>query len=209
MALEPPEFFPYSADLTAGSLKIAESRVVADLLLRGTESEGWKRAMLLENKLQSRTPATAKRLVRLIRNRLETMTPRLWMLIRDGHQIVATHACLAATIKQNRLVADFFELVLREQYRQFAVVLNRYLWNDFIDDCLIRHSVSVSTGRPVWTESTIRRMRSSMFQILEQAGYIENTKTLRLQNVHIAGEVVHYLQEHDESEVLRRIQLIS
>lgn len=203
-----PSGFPYSADLTAGSLKIAESRVIADLLLRGTEGEDWKRALELENELQARTPATARRLARLIRNRLEMMTPELWMLVRDGHQTVATHACLAATVKQNQLVADFFDLILREQYRQFAVLLDRHLWNDFIDDCLIRHPVS-STDRPVWSESTVRRMRSSMFQILEQAGYIENTKTLRLQNVHIAEEVTRYLQANDEIDVLRHIQLVS
>lgn len=203
-----PSDFPYNADLTAGSLKVAESRVIADLLLRRTEGKDWKRALESENKLQARTPATARRLARLIRNRLETMTPELWTLVRDGHQTIATHACLAATIKQNRLVADFFDLVLRDQYNQFAVVLRKHLWNDFIDDCQIRYPI-VPTKQPVWTESTIRRMRSSMFQILEQAGYIENTKTLRLQSVYIAQEVVRYLQDHDETDVLHRIQFVS
>ena len=38
--------FPHSVDLRAGSLKVAESRGVADLLLRGTKGEGWKRVLL-------------------------------------------------------------------------------------------------------------------------------------------------------------------
>ena len=39
---------------------------------------------------------------------------------------------------------------------------------------------------PQWNESTRRRLRSSVFQTLAQAGYIENTRSLKLQNVHIA-----------------------
>ena len=206
MVLSNSNVFPYSADLTAGSLKVAESRIVADLLLRGIDEKIWKQRIQIENVLQTRTPATARRLGRLIRNRLETMSLGLWKLVRDGHLVVATHACLAATVKQSRLVADFFDFVLREQYQRFAVVLDRHLWNDFIENAYIRFQIE-PTERPVWTETTVRRLRSSLFQILEQAGYVENTRTLRLRNVFIADEVVRCLQNNDESTVLRCIQL--
>ena len=63
----------YKADITAGSLKVAESRVIADLLLRGIDQQEWKDAVLHQNVLQARHPATAVRLARLIRSRLELM----------------------------------------------------------------------------------------------------------------------------------------
>ena len=47
---------------------------------------------------------------------------------------------------------------------------------------------------PQWNESTRRRLRSSVFQMLAQAGYIENTRSLKLQTVHIADQVLRYLQ---------------
>ena len=34
----------YKADITAGALKLPESRIVADLLLPGPDAEGWKDA---------------------------------------------------------------------------------------------------------------------------------------------------------------------
>jgi len=46
-----------------------------------------------------------------------------------------------------------------------------------------------------WNESTRRRLRSSVFQTLAQAGFIESTKTLKLQPVHIAPQVLRYLTE--------------
>ena len=192
----------YRADLTAGSLKVAESRVIADLLLRDADRAAWKAAIETENRLQTRSPATAKRLVSLIRQRLETMTPDLWELVRDGNQQVATHACLAAAVKRSRLLADFFEVVLQEQYQVFAERVTKQHWEDFVADCQSR-----DPKMNEWSDLTITRLRSSVFQILAQAGYVESTKNLRLQTVFIADSVVKYLKNHEEDGVLRCIQI--
>jgi hypothetical protein len=192
----------YKADLTAGSLKVVESRVIARLLLQQADDDVWKAALGTDNLLQARSPATARRLARLIRNRLETMSPELWKLVKGGSSTVATHACLAAAVKHSALLADFLELVVKEQYRIFGDKLTYQMWDDFIADCQNRDA-----ELPEWSESTIQRLRSSVFQILQQAGYIDNTKSLRLQTVHIAGEVVKYLEKNDESSVLRCIQV--
>jgi hypothetical protein len=191
----------YRADITAGSLKVSESRVIADLLLKQADDDMWKCALGRDNLLQARSPETARRLSRLIRNRLETMTPELWKLVRDGSATVATHACLAAAVKHSALLADFLELVVKEQYGIFAEKLTYQLWDDYVADCQ-----SGDPELPEWSESTIRRLRSSVFQILEQAGYIDSTKSLRLQTVHIADEVVRHLENNDEGSVLRCIQ---
>ncbi len=192
----------YRADLTAGSLKVAESRVIADLLLKQIDDAAWKAALGQDNLLQTRSPATSRRIARLIRNRLETMSPELWKLVRDGNSTVATHACLAAAVKHSSLLADFLEHVLKEQYRVFAEKLPLTVWGDFVADCQSR-----DPEIPEWSESTIKRLKSSVFQILQQAGYIESTKSLRLQSVHIADEVVRYLKSHDEGNVLRCIEV--
>jgi hypothetical protein len=89
----------YKADITAGALKLPESRLIADLLLRRVDAESWRDAIVTKNILRVRNPATAQRLARLIRARLETMEPHLWKLIRDGNADVATHALFAAAVK--------------------------------------------------------------------------------------------------------------
>ena len=60
---------------------------------------------------------------------------------------------------------------------------------------------------PQWREATSARLRSSVFQILAQAGYIEHTRTLTLQPVYIASPVLGYLTAHHEQYVLRCIQV--
>jgi hypothetical protein len=50
-------------------------------------------------------------------------------------------------------------------------------------------------------------MRSSVFQILEQAGYIDDTKSRLVKNVYIADEVLQYLRNNNEKRVLHCINL--
>lgn len=192
----------YKADITAGSLKVSESKIIADLLLRGMDKQEWQAAIIEQNVLQARSLETARRLTRLIRGRLEAMEADLWKLVRDGTGEVATHAVLAAAIKHSPLLGDFLDLVVREHYRLFSATLSNRCWEDYLVDCRGR-----DPEMPIWNESTRKRLRSSVFQILAQAGYIENTRSKRLQTVHIASQVLQYLERHDEHYVLRCIQV--
>ena len=190
----------YQAAISAGSLKVAESRIIADLLLRGINSHDWSAELVENNVLQIRSPETAVRLARLLRARLELMQPTLWEMVRDGSASLATHACLAAAVKHSPLLGDFLDITVREQYRLFRPALSHVMWEHFIEDCRNR-DLKMSH----WSESTVVRIRSIVFAILAQAGYIENTRTLRLQTVYIAKKVLNYLHEQNEKYVLRCI----
>jgi hypothetical protein len=192
----------YRAEITAGSLKVRESRIIADLLLRQVSGEDWDRELFDNNILQTKSRKTAERLVQLLRPRLETMGEELWKLIRDGSSVVAAHACLAAAVKHSALLGDFLDMVVREQYRLRNPALPRATWHRYIEDCQARDAEMSD-----WSESTIERLRSSVFQILAQAGYLENTRSLKLQTVHISREVLRYLHDKNESYVLRCIQV--
>lgn len=192
----------YSADITAGSLKPAESRVVADLLLRGVGDEDWKHAIQNDNALRSRNPATSIRVARLIRKRLETMSRDLWVLVRDGSGTVTTHALMAAAVKHSPLLGDFLDLVVREQWRVFSPTLPKRLWEDYLHGCRER-----DPEMPQWNDSTRRKTGTVAYHMLVQAGYIENTRSLKLRAVHITDPVLQNLRDNDEKYVLRCLQV--
>lgn len=192
----------YRAEITAGALKLPESRLIADLLLRRVDEGGWRDAIVTTNVLQARNPATARRLATLIRSRLETMGPDLWGLVRDGTGMVATHAVFAAAVKHSPLLGDFLDLVVGEQYRLFGNALSKTMFAEYLEGCRER-----DPDMPQWNETTRRRVRSSVFQMLAQAGYIENTRSLKLQVVHVADQVLKYLKANQEDYVLRCIQV--
>jgi Putative inner membrane protein (DUF1819) len=192
----------YRADITAGALKLRESRIIADLLLSNVDAEGWRDAIVTNNILQARNPETASRLTRLIRKRLETMRPELWMLVRDGKGTVATHAVFAAAVKHSALLGDFLRIVVDDQYRLFGTKLSNQLFADYLESCRER-----DPEMPQWNETTRSRLRSSVFQMLTQAGYIADTRSLALQTVRIAELVLRYLKAHNEEYVLSCIQV--
>ncbi|WP_316231135.1 DUF1819 family protein [Bradyrhizobium sp. SZCCHNR1051] len=192
----------YRADITAGSLKLSESRRIADLLLHKVDAAGWADAIVKRNILQARRPETARRLAQLIKSRLETLGPDIWELIRDGKGSVATHAVFAAAVKHSPLLGDFLALVVADQYQRFGKSLSNKMFSDYLDGCRERDPLM-----PAWTEETCLRVRSSVFQMLAQAGYIENTRNLKLQSVHVADPVVRCLKANREDYVLRCLQV--
>lgn len=192
----------YRATITSGSLKVSESRRIAGLLLRGVDKQAWTLAIQEENILQSRSPETARRLSHLLRARLEPMQPELWQMVSKGSNLLATQACLAAAVKHSALLGDFLDLVVREQYQTYQPALSKVLWTKYVEDCGNRDPEMLQ-----WNDSTTTRLRSTVFQILAQAGYIESTKTLKLQTVHIAKEVLQYLVDNNERYVLRCLQV--
>lgn len=196
------DYMRYSSEITSGSLKVAESRIIADLLLQEVSREEWNRAIIENNVLQARSKNTAIRQGRFLRRRLESMEAPLWKLVRDGSKPTATHACLAAAVKCSFLLGDFLDLVLREEYRAFTPALSPRHWEAYLEGC---HSRDPEMGD--FTESTCDRLRSTVFQILAQAGYLENTHTLKLQRVHIDSKVLAYLSAANEKYVLKCIQV--
>jgi len=192
----------YAATITAGALKPAESRVVADLLLRGVTGAAWRAAIEQDNVLQAKSIATAKRLARLIRDRLAPFDPAVWKMVRDSANPVVQHALLAAAVKHSPLLGDFLDLVVREQFRRFAPTLPISLWEDYLLDCRGR-----DPEMPWWNESTRQRLRSSVYLCLAQAGFLENTRSLKLQPVFIATQVLRLLESSDERYVLRCLQV--
>ena len=130
------------------------------------------------------------------------MDKDLWLLVRDGNGTIATHAVFAAAVKHSHLLGDFLEIVVAEQYRVFSKAITNKMFEDFLDGCRER-----DPNMPQWHETTRKRLRSSVFQMLAQAGYIENTRSLKLQSVHFADQVLRYLKANQEKYVLNCIQV--
>ena len=107
-----------------------------------------------------------------------------------------------AAIKQSPLLGDFLGLIVAEQYRLFAKTLSNKLFDAYLEGCKVR-----DPDMPEWNENTKRRLRSSVFQMLAQAGYLENTRSLSLLPVQIS-EQVHpaLLEARKEAYVLRCLE---
>ncbi len=192
----------YTATLTSGSLKPRESRIVADLLLLRVSDTDWKDAIERRNVLQARALASAVSLGRLLRTRLEGFDAPLWKMVRDGDKELSIQALLACAVKHSVLLRDFMDLALRNEFRIFRPELTTGVWTSFLEVCRSRDAAMSD-----WSDSTCDRLRSTVFQILAQAGYLGDTRSRKLQSVLIRPELSTYLREKGENHLLSCLQL--
>jgi hypothetical protein len=153
---------------------------------------------VIDNILQKRTPAAAKRQARLIKNRLSLMQRDLWEIILSGPNDAATQALLAAAIKHSRLLGDFMDTVVRRHRLAFTPKLSDKDWKEFMDAC-----AQVDPAVDQWTASTRAKLRQVVFRILAESGYVDTTRNLRLMPVIVIPEIRRYLLNHSEHDILR------
>lgn len=193
----------YTATITSATLRLRESRIIADLLIRQVSDAAWRKAVIENNVLQMSSVESIKRISRLLRARIEPLGETIWLLIRDGDRLQATQATFAGAVKQSRLLGDFMDIPLREQRSLFAQKLEHRLWTEYIESCRGR-----DPEMPKWSDSTIKKLRSSVFSMLSEAGYLKNTRSLLLQNVYIDDQLRRYLRERGENYVLRCLEVM-
>lgn len=190
--------FSYDSDLVGGSLMVRESRIVADLMLSRASREDWEEEIVVENRLQKRTPATARRLAQSIRKRLERVEPEFWRALRDGDEDLATQVAFCAALERNLLLVEFMERVVADAYLTHAEKLELYQWDDFLEECAERDPAIDD-----WTESSRKKMGQVALRMLAEMGYLKDTRNLELQNVIIRPEVRTMLQDNYKQRLLQ------
>jgi hypothetical protein len=193
----------YTSTLIAATLRLREARLVADLLRQGVSDEAWRTAIYDDNLLQTGSRATASNLSLALRHRLEPLGPELWAMVCDGDRVQATQAVLAGAIKTSALLGDFIDIALREQRTLFAPTLELRVWADYIEGCRGR-----DPDMPQWSQTTLRRLRSVVFSMLAEAGYLGDTKKRRIQPVFVDDALRNLLQRNGERYVRRCMEVM-
>ena len=182
--------FSYDSDLIGGSLLVREARIIADLLLSKADDSEWKRVIQTDNRLQKRSPATAKRQASALRKRLERLDEPFWRALRDGDDELATQVAFVAVLERNLLLVEFVETVLRDAFILKTEKLAQYQWMDFLEDRAHRDP-AIGT----WTESSKKKMGQVAFRILAEVGLLQSTRSPRLRNILVRPEVNVLLED--------------
>ncbi|MDT4821031.1 hypothetical protein FQZ97_541860 [compost metagenome] len=156
---------------------------MADLLLQNASAEQWYEVIQQENRLQKRTPASAKRVAQALRKRLERLDADFWQAIRDGDDELATQVVFCSALERNLLLVEFIETVVRDAFVTRAGVLEPYHWSEFLDERSHRDP-AITT----WTESSRKKMAQVVYRMLAEVGLLESTRSMRLQSLRIRPE---------------------
>lgn len=192
----------YTAEVTAGSLMLRESREIAKLLLKDATQQEWHRALVVENVLQKTAPSTAKRMARLLRDRLATMPREVWEMVVSAPNDMALQLLLACAIKHSRILGDFMLKVVRTHFQTYNLHLSQKDWKFYLEEC--RH---IDGAVDTWSEITRKKMGQVVYRILAEAKYLDGTRTLKLQPVTILPEVRKLLEREKEKYILKAMDV--
>ena len=190
----------YNAEISAGSLLLPESRRIARLLLTSPTPEQWDVALKHENLLQKK-PATARRQVRLICNRLTTLDGEGLQLIADGDGELSTQVLFAAAARHSQILSDFLRDVYGSELRRLERTLGHRQWGDFLVECEHRDA---AVGR--WATTTRKKLFQVIVRILAEAKYLDSARNRRLTPPILHPKARAYLQRLGDAETLARME---
>ena len=187
----------YTAEISAGSLLPLESKRVAALLLTTPDEAAWRHSIDVDNILQKKTPATARRQASLIRKRLTTLDAKAWEMLVSREYEVVTQLLLASAVKHSQLLGDFMLRVYADRQRRLEPALASMDWQDFLAECA-HHDAAVAE----WSDSTKAKLFQVIVRILAEAKYLESARSMRLTPQSLHPDVRRYLSTHHETYVL-------
>jgi hypothetical protein len=178
-----------------------ESRRIAAFLLTHPDYNTWKRALIDDNILQKKAPATAIRQASLIRKRLNTLDATALEMVAQREQEVVIHLLLVAAVKHSQLLADFIKDVYIEHQRRMDLALSPGDWECFLTECTHRDSI-VSQ----WSVSTQAKLFQTIVRILVEAKYLENTRNMKLTPQSLHPDVRRHLSGHGDSALIELLE---
>lgn len=174
-----------------------ESKRLAGLLLTHPSEAAWTDAIEVQNILQKKTPATARRQAALIRKRLQTLDAAGWQLLVSREAELVYQLLLASAIKHSRLLGDFMLQVYAQRQRKLEQSLSALDWHGFLDECAHHDS-----GVAKWSESTKAKLFQVIVRILVEAKYLDNPKSMKLTPQSLHSDVLRYLRNKGEDYVI-------
>jgi Putative inner membrane protein (DUF1819) len=192
----------YNAEISAGSMMLAESRKIAALLLTNPTDAQWTHAIKVENILQKNTPATSQRQAQLIRKRLMFLDREGWALINGAELEVSIQLLLAAAIMHSRMLEDFLRDVYASQLRRMELALNVHLWDAFWVECVHRDGEIEQ-----WSVSTKHKLFQVIIRILVEAKYLDSSRKMNIAPPILHPAVISFLKRHGELGILSAMKV--
>lgn len=188
---------PFNAEISAGSLLPLESRRIAKMLLTVPDEAAWQHAIEIDNLLQKKTVATARRQATLLRKRLTTLEATAWQMIAERETEVVNQLLLAAAVKHSQLLGDFMRQVYADCQRRLDPALTLSDWQSYLSECA-HHDAAVSG----WSDSTKAKLFQVIVRILVETKYLESARSMKLTPQSLHPDVHRYLVTHHETYVL-------
>lgn len=178
----------YIGDLVGGGLFLAESRIIAESLLKNLPDNKWKSQIIENNILQKKSGQTAIRYARTIRCRIEGQGERFMTELLTASERAYIQMLMMSLLINSPVLSDFMRLTLAEARRTYKPALPADAWSEFYDS---KMRVYAELGD--FSDSTIKKMGNNAIKALVDSGYLSDSRTKKIQPVYLMPEVKDWL----------------
>lgn len=184
----------YALSFSSGSLLMRESVVAVPIYLCERDWGAVRDRLQRENLLQARTFTSAQRRSRETVQRLEVLTDSELELLVDATSTERGHLLWTAACRRYALIGEFAEEVLRDKFLLLATSVTHDDFDAFVREKALWHE-ELSDLR----ESTLIKLRATLFRMLVEAGLISDTWAIS--QVLLSDRVVELLERRTPSDV--------
>lgn len=187
----------YLGDLIGGSLLITESRIIAESLLKKLPEDEWKSLIVEQNVLQKKSGQTAIRYARTIRWRIEGLGDGFMTDLLGASERAYVQMLMMSLLIHSPIVADFMRLTLAEARRTYKPSLTTDAWSEFYNTRVRAYAALGS-----FSDSTIKKMGNNAIKALVDSGYLNDSRTKKIQTVYLMPEVKDWLVHLNREDLI-------
>ncbi|MFD1132370.1 DUF1819 family protein [Psychrobacter sanguinis] len=187
----------YVGDLIGGSLLIAETRIIAETLLKQLPEDEWRALVIDQNILQKKSVKTSSRYVRVIRTRIEGLGKDFMSALVTSTERAYIQLLLVAVMINSPIVEDFMRLSLAEAKRTYKPNLPSTAWQDFYETQSLKYPDLNN-----YSESTIKKLGTNVIKILVLSGYLSDARKREIYPVYLMPEVKEWLLRLDRADLI-------
>lgn len=190
--------------LTREQFLMREMKIVATLRLQGLSSEEVIQHVVEENPFQYPSATNLRRVTRVCLARLDAfdkgvtnIADKLTVIVADGMHSAAAQANMYGMIRVYPLVKKFMVECIGERMQQQNYSFTRKDLNAFFTRLEVEDSSAAA-----WTESTEKRIKSTLLNLLVQAEFLPNKNAETLQRPLLDFDVRDCIKANGDANLL-------
>lgn len=181
---------------------ITEAQLIAELLLTEPSKEDWDYAIVDQNILQKRSPASAKRNAATVKKRIGSLENSFLTSLVNANHEEAAQLMMAATLMNSPLLADFMRTVVMDAKRMYRESIDMKDWEEFWEDkCRLYPDLAEMS------EASTYKIAQVAFKVMTDGGFLESTKTKTLTNIYIVPDVRDLLIEMNREDIIQAMEV--
>jgi len=163
----------YSVGFTAASLRPELLRAIVEIRVEEPSWEATKTRVLAANVLQSRSPNSAIRIERELRQRLQKLSDRQLAHFQRSTRDIQTQLAWLAAIKNSSFLFEFASEDLRSKMEVHDTTLRESDWERFLDEQKTHHPEIAELS-----STTLGKMKRVVLAMLREVGILQSGPTL-------------------------------